>query len=77
MLNVTDQYCIFPPISKGGVSGHPGDLSRNCHSCHGSCKSGKRGAKAPSLRYKTVRNARSLLWAVAGVPSPLLDPLLG
>ena len=72
MLNVTDQYCISPPTSKGWVFLSSGDLSRKCHSCHGSCKSGKRGTKAPFLRYNTVRNARSLLWAVAGVPSPLL-----
>ena len=34
MLNVTDQYCIAPPTSKGEFSCHPGDLSRKCHSCH-------------------------------------------
>ena len=72
MLNVTDQYCISLPTSKGGFSCHPGELSRKCHSRHGSCKSGKRGTRPPSMRYKTVRNTRSLLWAVADVPSPLL-----
>ena len=72
MLNVTDQYCISPPTSKGGFSCHPGDLSRKRHSRHRSCKSGKRGIRPPSMRYKTVRNTRSLPWAVAGVPSPLL-----
>ena len=72
MLNVTDQYCISPPTNKVGFSCHSGDLSRKCHSSHGSCKSGKGGTRPPSLRYKTVRNTRSLLWSVAGVPSPLL-----
>ena len=72
MLNVTDQYCISPHTNKVGFSCHSGDLSRKCHSCHGSCKSGKGGTRPPSLRYKTVRNTRSLLWSVAGVPSPLL-----
>ena len=28
MLNVTDQYCISPPTSKGGFSCHLGDLSK-------------------------------------------------
>ena len=56
MLNVTDQYCISPATSKGGFSCHPGDLSRKCHLCHGSCKSRKRGTRPPSSHYKTVRN---------------------
>ena len=56
MLNVTDHYCISPATSKGGFSCHPGDLLRKCHLCHGSCKSQKRGARPPSLHYKTVRN---------------------
>ena len=53
MLNVTDQYCISPATSKGGFSCHPGDLSRKCHLCHGSCKSRKRDKRPPSSRYKT------------------------
>ena len=53
MLNVTDQYCISPATSKGGFSCHPGDLSRKCHLCHGSCKSRKQDKRPPSSRYKT------------------------
>ena len=53
MLNVTDQYCISPATSKGGFSCHPGDLSRKCHLCHGSCKSRRRDKRPPSSRYKT------------------------
>ena len=60
MLNVSDQYCISPATSKGGFSCHPGDLSRKCHLCHGSCKSRKRGTRPPSSHYKTVRNIFSL-----------------
>ena len=55
MLNVTDHYCISPAISKGGFSCHPGDLSRKCHLCHGSCTSQKRGIRPPSSHYKTVK----------------------
>ena len=54
MLNVTDQYCISPASSKGGFSCHPGDLSRKCHLCHGSCKSRKRGTRPTSSHYKRV-----------------------
>ena len=53
MLNVTDQYCISAAASKGGFSCHPGDLSRKCHLCHGSCKSRKQDKRPPSSRYKT------------------------
>ena len=68
ILNVTDQYCISPPTSKGGFSCHSGDLSRKCHSCHGSCKSGKRGTRPPSFNYVT-RQSETLgpcsgLWRV-------------
>ena len=56
MLDVTDQYCIFPATSKGGFSCHPGDLSRKCHLCHGSCKSRKWGRRSPSSYYQIVRN---------------------
>ena len=51
MLNVTDQYCISPATGKGGFSCHPGDLSRKCHLCHGSCKSRKRGTRPPTDSY--------------------------
>ena len=59
MLNVTDQYCISPATGKGGFSCHPGDLSRKCHLCHGSFKSGKRGTRPPSSRYRTVSSSGS------------------
>ena len=39
MQNMTDQYCISLATSKGGFSFHPGNFSRKCHLCHGSCKS--------------------------------------
>ena len=42
--------------AKEGFFGHPSDLSRKCHLCHGSCKSRKRGTRPPSLRCKTGRN---------------------
>ena len=50
------EYCISPAAGNGGFSCHPGDLSRKCHLCHGSCKSQKRGTRPPSSHYKTVRN---------------------
>ena len=41
---------------RGGVSCHPGDLSRKCHLCHGLCESWKQGTRPPSSHCKTVRN---------------------
>ena len=49
----------FPSYQQRRVSCHPGDLSRKCHLCHGSCKSQKRGTRPPSSHYKTVRNIYS------------------
>ena len=46
----------FSSYQQRRVSCHPGDLSRKCHLCHGSCKSQKRGTRPPSSHYKTVRN---------------------
>ena len=68
MLNVSDQYCISPLTNKVGFSCHSGDLSRKCHSCHGSCKSGKRGTRPPSFNCVT-RQSETLvpcsgLWRV-------------
>ena len=46
----------FSSYQQRRVSCHPGDLSRKCHLCHGSCKSQKWGTRPPSSHYKTVRN---------------------
>ena len=46
----------FSSYQQRRVSCHPGDLSRKCHLCHGSCKSQKRGTRPSSSHYKTVRN---------------------
>ena len=46
----------FSSYQQRRVSCHPGDLSRKCHLCHGSCKSQKWGTRPPSSHYKTLRN---------------------
>ena len=52
MLDVTDQYCIFPAAGKGGFSCHPGDLSRKCHLVTGHVS---HGSEAEGLLPRTTR----------------------
>ena len=58
MLNLTDQYsCISPAASKGGFSCHPGDLSRKCHLCHGSCVI--HGSETQGLLPRVIRQSET------------------